>query len=71
MLLGTREEEKFRSDSQEQEDVDGTGEVENRDTKKYNRRRYVVVTELQAPCYGERKYDEGVCQGITWMIGYL
>jgi hypothetical protein len=28
-LLGTREEEESRSDNQEQEDIDGTGEVEN------------------------------------------
>jgi hypothetical protein len=44
-LLGTREEEKFRSDNQEQEDIDGPGEVEHRETKKHSRRRYMVVTE--------------------------
>jgi hypothetical protein len=27
-FLGTREEEEFRSGNQEQEDIDGTGEVE-------------------------------------------
>jgi hypothetical protein len=64
-FLGTREEEESRSDNQEQEDIDGAGEVENRDAKKCNRRWYVVVTELHTPCYGERKDDEGVCQGIT------
>jgi hypothetical protein len=64
-FLGTREEEESRSDNQEQEDIDGTGEVEHRETKKCSRRRYVVVTELHTPCYGEREDDEGVCQGIT------
>ena len=49
----------------EQENIDGTGEVEHCETKKCSRRRYVVVTELHTPCYGERKYDEGVRQGIT------
>jgi hypothetical protein len=28
-LPGTREEEEFRSDNQEQEDIDGTGEVKH------------------------------------------
>ena len=63
--VGTREEEKSRSDNQEQESIDGTGEVENCVTKKCNRKRYVVVIELQTPCNGERKDDEGVCQGVT------
>ena len=44
-LPGTREEEKFRSDNQEQEDIDSPGEVEHRETKKHSRRRYMVVTE--------------------------
>ena len=43
--LGTREEEESRSDDQEQEDVDETGEVEHRVGKKRSRRRYIVVTE--------------------------
>ena len=64
-LLETREEEESRSGSQEQEGINGTGEVENRDAKKCNRRRYVVVIELHNPCNGERKDDEGVCQGVT------
>jgi hypothetical protein len=64
-FLRTGKEEESRSDNQEQEDIDGTGEVKNGDAKKSNRRRYVVVTELHTPCYGERKDDEGVCQGIT------
>ena len=63
--LRTGKEEEFRSDDQEQEDIDGAGEVEDRGTKKSDRRRYVVVTELHKPCYGKRKDDEGVCQGIT------
>ena len=62
---GTREEEESRSDNQEQKDIDGTGEIENRDTKKYSSGWYVVVTELQKPRYGERKYDDAVCEGVT------
>jgi hypothetical protein len=64
-FVGTREEEEFRSDNQEQGDIDGTGEVEHCDTKKCSRSRYVVATEFQTPCYGERKDDEGVCQRVT------
>ena len=45
-LLGTREKEKLRSDDQEQEDIDGTGEVEQRVGEERNRRRYTVATEL-------------------------
>ena len=44
-FLGPREEES-RSDNQEQEHIDGTGEAEHRVTKKRNCRRYLVVTEL-------------------------
>jgi hypothetical protein len=62
---GTREEEESWSDNQEQKNVDGAGEIENRDTKKYSSGRYAVVTECQKPRYGERKYDEAVCQGVT------
>jgi hypothetical protein len=40
-LLGTREEEEFRSDDQ-QEDIDGTGEVERRVGEKRDRRRYMM-----------------------------
>jgi hypothetical protein len=62
---GTREEEEFRSDNQEQGDIDGTGEVEHRDAKKCSRCRYVVVAELQTPSYGERKDDKGLCQRVA------
>ena len=44
--LRAREEEESRSDNQEQDDIDGTGEVEHRNGEKRNRRRYMVVTEL-------------------------
>jgi hypothetical protein len=43
--LGTTEEEESRSDNQEQEDIDGTGEVEQRGTEKRSRRRYIVMIE--------------------------
>jgi hypothetical protein len=42
---GTGEEEESRSDNEEQDDIDGTGEVEHRNGKKQSRRRY-MVTEL-------------------------
>jgi hypothetical protein len=45
-FLGTREEKESRSDNQEQEDIDGTGEVEHRVTEERGRRRDVVVSEL-------------------------
>ena len=61
-LLGTTGEEESGSDNQEQGDIDSTGEVENREAKKYNRRRHARANVLR---YGERKDDEGVCQGIT------
>jgi len=60
-FLGPREEEESRSDNQEEENIDGTGEAEHRVTKKCSRRRYLVVTEQQPPCYSERKDDKGVC----------
>jgi hypothetical protein len=44
-LLGTREEEETRSDDQEQEGIDGTGEVENRGSEKCSRGRYMMVIE--------------------------
>jgi hypothetical protein len=44
-LLRTGKEEEPRSENQEQEDIDGTGEVEHRDSEKRSRRRYIVVTE--------------------------
>jgi hypothetical protein len=40
--LGTREEEQSRSDNQEQEDIDGTGEIEHCVSEKRSRRRYMV-----------------------------
>jgi hypothetical protein len=43
--LGTREQEESWSDDQEQEDIDGTGEVEHCVGEKQSPRRYVVVTE--------------------------
>ncbi len=43
--LGTGEEEAFPSENQEQEDIDGTGEVEHWDREKHSRWRYIVVTE--------------------------
>ena len=64
-LPGTREEEESWSDDQEQEDIGGTGEVEYRGSEKGSGRRYMVVAELQPPCYCERKDHEGVCQGVT------
>ncbi len=64
-FIGTREEKEFRSNNQEQEDIDGTGEVEYCFTEKSSRRRYVVVSENQPPSYGEREDDERVCQGVT------
>ena len=64
-LLGAREEEKFRSKNQEQKNIDGTGEVEYRESEKRSRRRYMAVSEQLPPCYGERKDDEGVCHGVT------
>ena len=45
-LLGAREEEELRSDGQEQEHIDGAGEVEQRVGEERNRRRYIAVTEL-------------------------
>jgi len=42
----TGKEEEFRSDDQEQEDIDGTGELEHRFSEKRSRRRYMVVSEL-------------------------
>ena len=45
-FLRTREEEEYRSDNQEQENIDGTGEIEHRDGDKRSRRRYMAVTEL-------------------------
>jgi hypothetical protein len=50
-FLGAREEEELRSDGQEQEDIDGTGEVKQCDSKKRSGRRYGVVMELAPPCY--------------------
>ena len=44
-MLGTRKQEEFRSDNQEQDDIDGTGEIENRDSEKRSCRRNMVVTE--------------------------
>jgi hypothetical protein len=41
--LGTGEEEELRSDNQEEDDIDGAGEVEHRDAEKRARRRYMVV----------------------------
>lgn len=64
-LLETREEEESGSGDQEQEGINSTGEVENRGTKKCNRRRHIVMIELHTPCNGERKDDEGICQGVT------
>ena len=40
------QDEEYRSDDQEQEDVDGTGEVEHWIREKRSPRRYMVVTEL-------------------------
>ena len=42
---------------------DSPGEVEHCDTKKYSRRRYVVLNVLQTSWYGERK-DEGVTDDL-------
>ena len=53
------------SGNQEQDDVDGAGEVENRDDEKCNRGRYVVVAKLHTTCYGKREDDEGVRQWVT------
>ena len=44
-LPGTREEEQFRSDDQEQDDIDSTREVEHRGSEKRSRRRYMMVSE--------------------------
>ena len=63
--LETWEEEQSRSESQEQENIDGAGEAEQCVTEKRSRRRYVVVTELQPSCYGGRKNDDGICNGIA------
>ena len=62
---GTRKEEESRSDNQEQDDIDATGEVEYRGGEKCNRRRNMVVIELCTPCYGEGEDDEGICDGVT------
>jgi hypothetical protein len=45
-FFGTREEEKSRSENQEQGDIDGAREVVRCVSKKSGRRRYIVVTEL-------------------------
>ena len=50
--LGTGEKKKLRSDNQEQEDIDSTGEMEHRDREKCGRRRDVHVTEQQPSCHG-------------------
>jgi hypothetical protein len=42
-FLGTAEEEELRSGNEEQEDIDGTREVEHRDSKKRNRRWHMVT----------------------------
>ncbi len=44
-LLRGCEEEKLRTDNQEQEDIDSTGKVEQDTTEKRSRRRNVLVTE--------------------------
>ncbi len=64
-FLRTGKEEESWSDNQEEEHVDGPGEVEHCDTKKCSRRRYSVVTELQKSWYGERNDDEGICKRMT------
>ena len=64
-FLETWEEEQSRSDNQEQEDIDGAGEAEQYGTEKRSRRRYMVVAELQPPCYGGRKDDDRICKGVA------
>jgi len=64
-VVGVGEEEKLRSDDQEEKDVDGTREVKHRDAEKRSSRRDVVVVELQPSRDRERKDDKGICHGVT------
>jgi len=71
-LVGTGEEEESGFENKEKEDIYGAGEVEQYDTEKGSRRRYVVVvvelTELQPPCNRERKDDDGIRNGVKKSI---
>jgi hypothetical protein len=61
----TGKEEEPGSGNQEQDDVDGTGEVEHYNTKKHSRRRFLVGPELQPLWYSGRSDNEGICEGVT------